>query len=420
MATTFRAARERDEKSEYKFWKSKPVTKITDRVIDSAQIRTSDKLIKKYGKNDETGLPSGYSWELIQIDSDNLSRVATFLNQYYRETFITEITSDKIRWETMGRGFFVCVTEDSESESDKNIVGCLGLTEKTLQINSDIRTVAEAIYLCTLNDLRETGISKVLINETIRQGVLANYDVGVFCDSVIVPTPVATIRYFTRPLNYKHLKANDFVGINEVDDDVAHDRIKIKLKAPKSIYLAEKTDENVELAHRLYREYMKSFNLHHTLTTEEVANYFFDERYVRTIFYENDAGKVVDFLTYRFYDIVNTEREVDSTEKYDNIIRATNILAYSSNYNRPDILIMNAFKVISRQRHHLVYVPDMMGSNEIILSNVKKSDEDTDDEEENALFDQHIMKSRKKQFINLFNWRTASMTQEMVSYLIFN
>ena len=93
---------------------------------------------------------------------------------------------------------------------------------------------------------------------------------------------------------------------------------------------------------------------------------------------------------------------------------------YSSNYIRSDILIINAFKVISKEKHHLVYVPDMMDSSEIILSSVKKSDEDTLDEEENALFDQHLVKSKKKQFINLFNWTMPTMTQDMTSYLIFN
>ena len=381
--------------------------------MNSSQIKSGEKLREKYGKNEETKLPPGYEWRVINVQSDDLALVTEFLNQNFREIYVMNITVERIRWETMGRGFFVCITKDND------ISGCLGITERQVQINSTSQRTGEAIYLCSSTELRETGITKVLINETIRQAVLAGYEVGSFCDSIIVPSPVATVRYYTRPLNYKHLKANEFVGIGEVEDDVAHDRIKIKLRAPRSIYLAEKSAENVELVHRLYSEYMNAFNLHHPLTIEEVENYFFDDRYVKTIFYEDDNGKVVDFLCYRYFDIINTERE-NTDEKYDNIIRATSILTYSSNYHRPDILIINAFKVISSERHHLVYIPDMMGSNEVILSNVKKTDEDTDDEEENAMFDQHIMKSRKKQFINLFNWRTPLMTQEMVSYLIFN
>lgn len=413
MATrTFKEANE----LEYKFWKAKPVQRFSDKgLVTSHQIRNSDEIREKYGKNAESKLPSGYKWRVIKIDSDDMCLIVDFLNKYFRKGYVTQITVDKIRWETMNRGFFISAVNDNNQ-----IVGCIGLTERTVQINSSCRTVADAIYLCTSEELRKTDLSKVLINEIIRRGVLENYDVGTFCTDSIVPSPIATIRYYTRPLNYKLLKANEFVGIHEVDDDLAHDRIRIKLKAPRSIYLAEKTNENVEIVHRLYTEYMKSFNLHHVMTIEEVAHYFFDERYVRTIFYEDSDHKIVDFLTYRFYEIVNTNREVGPNDEFGNIIKATNIFTYSSNYHRPDILLINAFKVISRENHHLVYVPDMMGSSEVILSNVKRCDEDTDDEEENALFDQHIIKSRKKQFVNLFNWKSPLLTQEMISYLIFN
>ena len=412
MATrTFREASEHD----YKFWKTKPVPRLGEKSsVDSCQIRNGDFLREKLGKAEETRLPSGYTWRIFDIRTDDISPIVDFLNTNFRKGFIINITADKIKWETMNRGFFVSTVKDDK------IVGCLGLTERTIQINSDTKTVAEGIYLCTSDELRSTGLSKVIINETIRRGVLANYDVGSFCTDSIVPSPSATIRYYNRPLNYKHLKENEFVGINDVDDDLAHDRIRIKLKAPRTIYLAEKTDANVKLVLKLYTEYMKTFNLHNVLTLEEVENYFFDDRYVRTIFFEDDNKKVVDFLTYRFYDIHNTNREPEPDKEGSNIIKATNIFAYSSNYHRPDILLINTFKIISREGHHLVYIPDMMESNEVILSSVRKCDEDTDDEEENALYDQHIMKSRKKQFINLFNWKLPLLTQEMVSYLIFN
>ena len=61
----------------------------------------------------------------------------------------------------------------------------------------------------------------------------------------------------------------------------------------------------------------------------------------------------------------------------------------------------------------------MPHSNKIILSNVKNADEDTDEEEENAVYDMNIIKSNKKIFLNLFNWKCNTFTQNMVSWLLF-
>lgn len=412
MATSNREAQDKS----YRFWKSKPVIKYGTKPVTSNKILDAKTVRTKYGTDVETTLIDGYRWMTIDVASDEFenSGVIEFINNNISNQYVTHVTADRIRWEVNGSGTFICAVHND------TIAGCVCICCKTLQINDSTQNVCESSYLYVSPDLRGTGLVKVIINEAIRRAVNTGCDVGSFCTDRIIPSPVATIRYYTRPLNYKYLKANDFVSVGEVDDDVAHDRIKIKLRPPKSVKIAENTDENVQLVHDLYVESMKSFNLHHVLSLEEIRHYFFDDRFVQTILYEDENGDVVDFLTYRYYDIVNTGRPSNPDDKYGNIIRATAIFAYSSNFFRSDILVINAFKVISLARHHLVYIPDTMSSNEIILSEVKVSDEDTLDEEEHALFDQHIMKSRKKQFINLFNWSCPLMTQEMVSYLLFN
>lgn len=412
MATSNREAQDKS----YRFWKSKPVIKYGTKPVTSNKILDAETVRTKYETDVETTLIDGYRWMTIDVASNEFenSGIIEFINNNISNQYVTHVTADRIRWEVNGSGTFICAVHNDM------IVGCVCICRKTLQINDSTQNVCEPSYLYVSPDMRGTGLVKVIINEAIRQAVNAGCDVGSFCTDRIVPSPIATIRYYTRPLNYKYLKANDFVSVGEVDDDVAHDRIKIKLRPPKSVRIAENTDENVQLVHDLYVESMKSFNLHHVLSLEEIRHYFFDDRFVQTILYEDENGDVVDFLTYRYYDIVNTGRPTNPDDKYGNIIRATAIFAYSSNFFRSDILVINAFKVISLARHHLVYIPDTMSSNEIILSEVKVSDEDTLDEEEHALFDQHIMKSRKKQFVNLFNWSCPLMTQEMVSYLLFN
>lgn len=400
----------------YDFWKTKPVPKLLQKNIKSKQIKTDAEIQARYGKTEETKLPTGLKWDMIEIKSDKIKQITDFLCENYKMDNIIIFTVEKMRWETKNKGFFMCIKKNDTDE----IIGCIGLTEKHIQINLENQHVAEAIYLCCNAKMRKSGMSKVLINEIIRQGSLQNYNVGAFCTNMIVPSPIATIRYYTRPLDYKYLKANDFTSVGDIDDDVAHNRIKIKLKPPKTVYIAKNSPKNVKIVHKLYTEYMKTFNLHNILSEEDVEHYFFNADFTKTIFYEDDKGNVVDFLCYRFFNIINIKREVTADDKYGNTIKATAVLSYSSNFFRPDIIMINAFKVISLEKHHMVYLPDMMGTNDIILSSVRKGDEDTQDEDQNAIYDQHILKSSKKQFINLFNWECPVLSQNMLSYMIFN
>ena len=112
-------------------------------------------------------------------------------------------------------------------------------------------------------------------------------------------------------------------------------------------------------------------------------------------------------------DILNPNKETD------NIIKTANILMYSSIETRVDVLFVNVLKHINMDKIHLVYINDMMHANDAILSNVKLSNEDTDDEEENATYDFNIIKTSKKTFINLYNWQCGKFKQNMVSWLIF-
>jgi hypothetical protein len=125
----------------------------------------------------------------------------------------------------------------------------------------------------------------------------------------------------------------------------------------------------------------------------------------------------VDFVTYNFYDIDNKENK--ENKEGDNIIKVANLLMYSSNEVRPDLIFINILKQISFDKIHIVYMMDMMHSNEFILSNVKNADEDTDDDEEHATYDMNILKTGKKLFINLFNWRCETFKQNMISWLTF-
>jgi hypothetical protein len=413
-----------------KYWKTKPVTPINEKVHKSGQILSHDEL-KKYGKDSEVKLPEDYTWKKINLsdeinptEKNNLETIADFLTEHYKRgtesEYIIRYDSDRLRWEMCNNGYFMAVLDKAGE-----IVGVIGYTNRNVQIFDDQIFMTEPTYMCCKKSYRGTGIAKVLMDEVIRQSVVSNIDCGIFCNNRLVAKPIATFRQYSRPINYKKLREQDFVEIQGVDDDVAHNKTKINLAPNKKYVVAEKTDENIKIVHKLYNEFMETFNVHIVMSPKEIENYMFNTKYVKTLLVMNDSNVPVDFVTYNFYDLINTS--INTNDKINNndnnnnnnIIKVANFLMYSANETRSDLLFINTLKQIAYDKNHVLYINDMMHNNEIILSNVKSSDVDTDDEEENAIFDHMIVKTGKKTFLNMFNWKTEPFKQNTVSWLLF-
>ncbi len=272
--------------------------------------------------------------------------------------------------------------------------------------------MVEPMYLCVAPEYQRTGVGRALMDMATQHCMDRGQSDGIFLANRMVAKPVACFRQYSRPLDYKRLRANDFVAIQGIDDTQVHNRTRVVLKPNSRYVVAEKTEANIALVHRMYCQYMETFCLHVVLTPQDIENYMFDSRYARTVLvYEKNQP--VDFVTYNFYDLENTNKESD------NLIRVANVLMYSSNNVRVDLLFMNILKQIAMDRFDMLYVTDMMHSNEIILSNVRPSDYETDPEEENASYDMQIIKTSKKLFVTAYGWGCEPMTQNMASWLVF-
>lgn len=401
MYKTFEEAKKHD----YKYWGDKPVMKLNEKSINST-------IIKKEINELSTDSINEYEWEKVDLgDEERMQEVANFITENYERgnesSYIVVYDAERLRWEMNNVGYFLTL-------KDKKIIGLIGFTYRTVQVYSDIHTMTEPVYMCCAKENRHKGVARKLMDKVINESLKMGVNKGIFCDNIIVPKPVATIRQYSRPLNYKKLRANDFVEICGVDENSIHEKMRINLRPDNRYIVAEKTEENINLVYKFYNEYMETFCLHAVLSKNEISNLLFDSRYVKTIFALDKDKKPVDFITYMHYDIINPDNK-----ESNNKIKAANILMYSSNKIRVDLLFINVLKHISQDGIYIVYINDMMHTNDMILSNVKNADEDTDDEEQNATYDNCVIKTGKKTFINLYNWKCKTMRQDMVSWFIF-
>ena len=241
--------------------------------------------------------------------------------------------------------------------TSKKIVGLIGITFRTVQLCGDMMTVTEPMYLCCDEKYKNTGIANILMDEATKQSLMFGFDKGVFCTNYIVSKPITTFRQYARSINYKKLKENEFVEIAGVNDDDVHNQLRINLNPNKKYVYAERNETNIELVHKLYTQFMESFNIHVVMNKSEIENYFFDDRYVKTYLVLNDDFEPVDFISYNFYEIYNTKKSEN------NVMKMANILMYTSNEVRADLLFINILKQIAADKIHNVFITDMMHSN---------------------------------------------------------
>ncbi|AYV77648.1 MAG: glycylpeptide N-tetradecanoyltransferase 1, partial [Dasosvirus sp.] len=304
MSTSYKDAKE----LEFKYWKTKPVLGLKEKNYISSNILQEYEIDKKYLKDKQTSLPIGYSWVKVEL-TDNMKNVADFLTLYYlkesNKKYIIKYDPEYIKWQFRNQGYFLVITN-----LQNEYIAVIGLTPRTVEIYANSIQMMEPMFMCCHPKYRKKGLAKVLMNEATRMASIDGYKYGIFCDNIIVPSPVARIRYYSRPLNYIHLKQNEFVEVSGINDEQVHDKTKIKLRPNKNYVVAKKTIDNIETVHKMYSEYVDSFSLHLTLTLKDVENYMFDSRYVKTIFVLDESEKPIDFITYNFYDIHNGDQDV--------------------------------------------------------------------------------------------------------------
>jgi len=387
-----------------KFWNTKPIMK------KKSNIYTTNNITNNIIKNSEpTKLPDGFTWHIINYDDEaNTNKVCEFINKYYKRgnnsQYIIMYDIDRIKWETNNKGYFITI-----QNNNNQIIGLVCITEVNVMLNDKSYLMTNPIYMCCSDEYKNSGIAKVLINEIIR---LSTTDTGVFLSNTIIAQPISTIRHYTRPLNYKKLRENDFVEIGGVKDDDVHSKLKINLKPNKQYIKIDYNESMLDLVYSMYCKYMTTFNVSMILTKEELKNYLFNKKYVKTfLITTNDIP--VDFVSYNFFDIVNTQK----TE--NNIIKACNLLMYSSNEISAEVIFMNIMKNMNADGFDIVFINDTMNNTDIILSSVKNANEDTDDEEENANYNLNIMKTNKKSFMYLYNLNNPLLKQNMVSWFLF-
>ena len=399
-----------------KYWCRKPIAPVGIKIHGVREIQT-DKEIQAEIKTIAPKLPDGYEWIYTDVSNvEQMQKQCNFLNLHYRRgtnsDFVVRLTPDFLSWEMMCRGLFVSVHDKTG-----NIVGTVGYTFKNVIVFTKQYVVCEPKYLCCDQSYHKTGLVTKLIDELVRVSVKLGVTKGIGFTNKFIGNSIATIRQYSRPLNYKKLRKCDFIDAEDIDDNELHESLRILLNPNKRYIVAESTQENIDKVYELFNSHMMTFNIHPIFTKEELASLLFNNKFVKTLLVHNTEGKVVDFIAYNFYEVYHRNTKYEDL-KPENIIRASYILMYTSLETRSDLLMINALKQISKDKIDIVYVNDMMNISDVILSKIKHGGEETDDEEINAVFDMQFIKTGIKHHLVGYNFGCESVRQNMLYWLI--
>ena len=389
------------------YWENKPVKKLNDKEFPKNS--KIELLRKRKIYNSDTPIElKPLEWNSLDLNNDNeINKICDFLNKYYMidqsKKFILEYTKEYLLWSIKNELLNLFLNDE--------IIGTVSYSVMKLNIFDKIEKFGCVNYLCVLPKFRQKNLGEkqlvnVLIDEAIRR--LAKYhelNAGIFTTERFVPTPISSIRYFFRPLNYKKLFEHNFYSIPG-DIEKIHERFNENVKPSSYYFKANK--EDINKIYELYNEFMKKFNLFVKYSEEELQKLLFNS-IVKCYVMKNKNNEIVDFVS--FY---QQNQLVSGTDKK---IKNSDLFLYSCLTEDITLLISNTIRLVKRDTDSdLLNVSDVMMNSEFLLSNKIRSIEDSDENDYNKIYDYKFIKSDGKIHLNFFNWNCADLYTNQISW----
>lgn len=144
----------------------------------------------------------------------------------------------------------------------------------TLRVRNNTFASVEINFLCIHKKLRSKRLAPVLIKEITRRCHVEGIWEAVYTAGVVLPKPVATCRYFHRPLNWTKLYET---GFSPFPPGASKERMVLRNRLPDSprlqgVRLMEKGD--VAALTMLLKTYSKKFDLAPVYSEEEIRHWF--------------------------------------------------------------------------------------------------------------------------------------------------
>ena len=172
-------------------------------------------------------------------------------------------------------------------------------------------SMVEINFLCVHKKLRSKRLAPVLIKEITRRVNLSGVFQAVYTAGVVLPTPVATCRYYHRSLDPKKLVE---VGFSRIPPRMTMARMQKLYRLPEDTStgvpkkgntgmvntgLRPMVEEDIASAHKLLLKHLTKFKLAIAFLEEEFRHWFLPrDRVISMYISVSSKGKVTDLVSF--------------------------------------------------------------------------------------------------------------------------
>ncbi|CAL8301562.1 unnamed protein product [Lota lota] len=282
----------------YRFWDSQPVPKLGKRL-------TIGPITKPDGgvRQEPYSLPPGFTWDTLDPTSLSvLKELCLLLSENYTEdddnTLRRHFTPEYLKWVLEPPGWqaqWLCGVRVS---TNQKLVGFISAAPACLRIHDTERKVAQVNFLCVHRKLRQKRMSPVLIRELTRRVQQQGVSQAVYTAPVVLPTPLATCRFWHRPLTPRKLMDVDYPGLR------LNTNLQLKLhrlpKLPKTPGLRPLTIEDIPGALNLLHTHFLESGLSPALSPQDAAHWLLPRENVMDSYVveASDGTGVTDLVSF--------------------------------------------------------------------------------------------------------------------------
>ncbi|KAG6536963.1 glycylpeptide N-tetradecanoyltransferase 1-like [Zingiber officinale] len=196
---------------QHRFWDTQPVRQFKDGLGPSLvegpiEQPTPVDAVKQEPYN----LPALYEWTTCDMDDDRTcSEVCNLLRDNYvvneASTFRLSFSKEFLRWALCPPGYFKSWHIGVRVKATQKLVSFITGVPSRIRVRREVVRMAEVNLLCVHKKLRSKRLAPVMIKELTRRAHLENVWQAAYTGGLLLPTPIATCRYWHRSLNPKKL-----------------------------------------------------------------------------------------------------------------------------------------------------------------------------------------------------------------------
>lgn len=183
-------------------------------------------------------------------------------------------------------------------KGDAKLVAFISAIPTNFLVRSQEVQAVEVNFLCIHKSIRDTRLAPVLIKEVTRRVHLTGTFQALYTAGRLLPEPVATARYFHRPLRYTKLYESGFAGLPS-GCTLADMNKRYEIVKTKDIKLRPLEAKDLSSCFKIFQTYMNNFDLVPNFTEEEFAHWILPRHELLYSFVqENESGEVVNFVSF--------------------------------------------------------------------------------------------------------------------------